>query len=840
MMLSCHRSASEGPTLRSGLVVCALLGAAGLAAQTTRVSGTVTDALTGETLPFVNIAFKDSKIGTTSDINGRYTLETYYATDSLRASFVGYVPAAFKVVREKAQVIDIRLERSSVQLTEFVVKPPEENPAFTILRRVVANKPVNNREKLEAYEYEAYNKIEFDLNNITKEFTEKKLFRPFAFIFDNVDSSAGKPYLPIFMTESLSDVYYRQKPKDQREVIKGTRVSGLENESISSFMGDMYQNVNIYDNYLILFGKNFVSPISDAGRSFYDYYLTDSAFIDKDWCYKLEFSPKRVQELAFKGEMWINDTTYAVRRVEAGIAQGANLNFVQGFEVRQEYAQVRPEVWMLVKDQLVVDLNIQKDKKTEDPDRTKIQGFYGRRTASYRDFVINKPRPDEFYEGVEEVVVLPDSNSESEAYWERNRHVSLSEQEQRIYRMVDTMMTIPRFRTYVDIVSTIVTGYYPAGDLELGPYSSTYSYNAVEGSRFRFGARTSNTWSKWVELEGYAAYGLLDQEFKFGLGGKTFLTKTPRQIVGFYYKKDMEQLGQSQNAFREDNFLGSFLRRNPNTKLTLVDEYKAYYEREWFTGFSNTLTVKHRTLFPRGTLAYLRVMEDQEPEVINSITTFEVALNTRFAYKEKYVSGEFTRVSLGTRYPVLDLHLGFGMKDVLNGEHEYQRVVFRVQQRIPVGQLGNFRYSTTVGRIYGPLPYPLLLIHSGNETFYYDDLAFNTMNFFEFLSDRYASLFLEQHLDGFLFNRVPLFRRLKWREVLTFKTVFGRLDPSQRREMELLPGMYDLNNGPFAEAAVGVENILKILRVDMLWRLTYRDHPNVPLWTIRAKLYLNF
>jgi hypothetical protein len=303
----------------------------------------------------------------------------------------------------------------------------------------------------------------------------------------------------------------------------------------------------------------------------------------------------------------------------------------------------------------------------------------------------------------------------------------------------------------------------------------------------------------------------------------------------------MEQLGQSQNAFREDNILGSFLRRNPNTKLTLVDEYRGWYEREWFTGFTNMFLMRHRTLDPRGSLVYIRPpTDDAGPRLIDNITTFEAAVNTRFAYLEKYVSGEFTRVSLGTKYPVLEMHMGFGLKNVLGSEYEYQRLVMRVQQKIPVGALGNLRYTATAGRLWGTLPYPLLIIHSGNETFYYDDMAFNTMNFFEFLSDRFASVFVEHHMDGFLFNRVPLFRRLKWREVLTFKAVVGDLDPKHRQVMVLLPGMYDLKGGPFAEAAVGVENILKILRVDMLWRLAYRDHPNVPLWTVRAKLYFNF
>ena len=837
-MLSRHTIPGALLRGRRVLLIAGLLLAGVLTAQTTRISGHVTDAVTGEPLPFVNIAFTDSRIGTTSDFDGNYELDTYYATDSIRVSSVGYIPAAFAVKKDQEQRIDIALEPSQVQLQEVVIKPSDENPAHTILRRVIANKPANNREKLEAYDYEAYNKIEFDLNNITQEFTEKKLFKPFAFIFDNIDSTDAKPYLPIFMTETLSEVYYRQKPQSKRELIRGTKVSGIENESVSQFMGDMYQNVNIYDNFLVIFGKNFISPIADGGKTWYDYYLTDSAFIGKEWCYKLEFRPKRVQELAFQGEIWINDTTYAVRKAEAGIAEGANLNFVQGFWVRQEYEQVEKEVWMLTRDELVVDLNVIRD--TGKPNKNQVQGFYGRRTATYQDFTINRPKEPEFYEGPEQVIVAPDTNSDSDAYWVERRHEPLTKKEATIYHMVDTMKTIPRFRTYIDIINTVVTGYYPAGDVELGPYFTTYSYNPVEGHRMRFGLRTSNQWSRWVELETYAAYGFTDGQVKFGLGGKTFITKDPRQIVGFYYKKDMEQLGQSQDAFREDNILGSFLRRNPNTKLTLVDEYRGYYEREWFSGFSNVLTVRHRNLFPRGSLSYIRLTDELEPQVVNSITTFEVALNTRFAYQEKYVSGEFSRVSLGTRYPVLEMHLGFGIPDVLNSDYRYRRLIFRIHQRVPTGVLGNFRYTATTGRIWGTLPYPLLIIHPGNETFYYDDMAFNTANFFEFISDQFASLFLEQHFDGFFFNRIPLFRRLKWREVVGFKAVMGSLDPKNREEMLLLPGMYDLYNGPFAEAAVGIENILKILRVDALWRLTYRDHPNVPLWTIRAKLYFNF
>lgn len=823
-----------------GCAACALAaGLQPLQAQTTRVEGTVTDAATGETLPFVSIGFVDGRVSANSDIDGNYMLETYYATDSIRAVSVGYAPFTAAVKRDVHQRIDIRMQPSTGQLDDVVITYAG-NPAHAILRRLVANKPANNREKLEAYQYEAYNKVEFDLNNITEEFEQKKIFKDFAFIFDHVDTTGGKPFLPIFMTETLSEVFYRQRPKVRRELIHGTKVSGLENASISQFMGDMYQNVNIYDNFLVIFGKNFVSPIADGGKGYYDYYLLDSNWVGSNWCYKIAFSPKRVQELAFTGSLWVNDTSYAVKRIEATIAEGANLNFVQGLQVKQEYSEVEPEVWMLTKDQLVVDLNVIKDAKAGR--KNPVQGFYGRRTASYRDFVINQPKPPEFYKGADEVVMDIEPLSLGADYWDQHRHENLTAQEVAIYHMVDTMKTIPTFRTYVDIVTTIATGYYTKGKIDIGPYFTTYSFNPVEGNRFRIGGRTSTNFSDRTEFSAYTAYGTRDNRFKFGVGGKTFVSKRSRQIVELSYKQDVEQLGESVNAFRQDNILSSVFRRTPNTKLTLVEESKASYQREWFTGLDNTVLLRYRTLYALGDLEYLRPGRgDALPTRLNSIHTAEIGLNTRFAYKEKYISGDFARVSLGTTYPTVELHMAMGLPSMAQSEYGYRKMVARVYQRLQLGPLGWSRINAEAGRVWGDLPYPLLILHSGNETFYYDDLAFNTMNYFEFISDRYAQLFVEHHFEGLFLNRIPLMRRLKWREVVAGKAVVGTLDRERtEREMLLLPGMHDLSGGPFVEVSAGIENILKILRVDAVWRLRYNDHPGTKAFALRLKLFINF
>ncbi|NNE54689.1 MAG: carboxypeptidase-like regulatory domain-containing protein, partial [Flavobacteriales bacterium] len=675
------------------------------------MSGRVVDADNGETMPFVNIHFKNSKIGTTTDLDGRYRIETYYATDSLVASFIGYNFQVKSVNKDVSQTVNFELTISSVELkTAEVVATDEENPAHPVVRNVLKNKKINNREKLDAYEYELYNKVEFDLNNITDEFRERRIFKPFEFVFDNLDSTEEKIYLPVFMTESLSNFYFRRNPKTEKEVITATKVSGIENNSVSQFLGDMYQSVNIYDNNVIVFGKSFVSPISNLGFGFYNYYLMDSAYIDNKWCYMIKFTPKRKQELTFDGEMWVNDTTYAVKKVTGTIADDANINFIYGLSVQQEFDEVEPEVWMLSQEELVVDFNV----------TDKTMGFYGRKTTTYKDFVINKPRSDDFYRGLSDVIVADDANEKPPEFWDDARHIKLTENEQAVYSMVDTIQNVPQFRTVVDIITLFVSGYKVMGNFELGPYYTLYSFNPIEGNRFRLGGRTSNAFSTRLMLEGYTAYGLRDEKFKYGGGVTYMMSKNPRMVIYAGGKKDIEQLGQAEGAFREDNVLSSIFRRNPASKLTAVTETKTYLEREWFYGLSNRLMFTHRVLRPLGDLRYERYNDADNLVPVSSLTTSEVTLYTRFAYKEKFVSGEFERISLGTKYPTLEVAYSVGIPDVWGSDYEYQKALIRVKDKVLFGPLGYMKVRLEAGKIWGKLPFPLLQLHQGNETFFYD------------------------------------------------------------------------------------------------------------------------
>lgn len=802
-------------------------------AQKTKVSGVVLDAATGDTLPFVNIYFQDTKIGTTSDLEGKYILESYYATDTLVASFVGYRTFKQKIKKDIAQELTIKLQPADEDLPELVVLPNDENPAHPILRKIIKNKEINNREKLDYYEYEVYNKIELDLNNITEEFTQSKAFRKFDFIFENIDSTEEKPFLPMFMSESISKFYYRKNPKSEKEYIRATKVSGVNNESVSQFTGDMYQKVNVYENFLPVFGKNFVSPISDRGLNYYKYYLMDSMFIDKYWCYEMQFIPKRRGELTVEGTMWVHDTTYAIKYIEGKISKDANINFVNELIVSQTFEQVQDEVWMLTKDELLVDFEWV----------DKAMGFYGRKTTTYRDFKINEPKNEEFYDGVENIFVSDSAMLRSDEFWRDQRHLELTENQEGIYQMIDTLEDLPAFKSYLDVIQTLSTGYKVIGKFELGPIYNVYTYNVVEGNRFRFGMRTSNDFSTTIELSGYAAYGLLDEKFKYGLGTRFFITKKPRRLVQMVYKHDIEQVGVSSNAYNNTSIV-TFLRRNPYNKLVFNTEYRMTYFREWFPGFSSELLLRNATFEPLGITEFNAVNSDGEVVSQVSLTATEVAFNTRLAYQEEFLSGEFDRISLGTKYPVVGITYTYGIPNLLGSKYEYHKARLTFQHKLPMGIFGTFKYQFEVGKIFGKAPYPLLEVHNGNETWSYGETAFNMMNILEFVSDEYVSFRAHQHFDGLFLNKIPLIRKLMWREVVTLTGVYGRLSQRNIDLMELPSYTTSLQQKPYLEMAAGIENIFKFLRVDVLWRMTYLDNEydgiKVSRIGIRGKFQFDF
>ncbi len=801
-------------------------------AQLTKVRGKITDSKTKSPLPFVNIAFKGTTIGTITDFKGNYFIETRHPSDVLEVSYMGYKTQSFKVNKNVFQTINVELETENINLQEVIVKAGE-NPAHRIFRKIIANKQKNNPSKIETYQYEVYNKMEIDINNIDDEFKQQKVFKHFQFVFDYVDTSVvtGKSYLPAFITETLSDYYYQKNPKKEKEIIKASKISGVENENISKFTGQMYFDVNIYDNYIDLFGKNFISPIAKFGLMYYKYYLIDSLYIDNKWCYQISFKPKRKQELTFTGDFLVHDTTFAIKKAKIRIAEDANINFVNDFVANLEYSRVNNKVWFLTKQKLFVDFNIS-DQST---------GFFGRKTTIYRNIVINQLKNDIFFNknATQETITLEGSLDRDTEYWQKIRYEKLSQKEESIYNMIDSVKEVPVFKTFVDIVTLFVTGYYVRNNFEYGPYYTFFSFNPIEGNRIKLGGRTSNKFSANLMLTGHLAYGVKDDRFKYGLGFLYMLSTKPRVSVGGSYQHDIEQLGKSQNAFLQDNILSSVLAREYNKKLTMVNELKGFYEKDWYQGFSNKLIVNHRTVFSTKYVPFMHINNGIDTINYNTLVSSEITLSTRFAYNEKFVSGQFLRTSLGTNYPILNFDLTAGLKNVFRSDYEYYKVHLSVEHEFPVNPFGRFRYLVNAGKYFGKTPYTFLQLHEGNETYAFDDYAFNMMNYYEFVSDEYASLYAEHHFDGFFFNRVPLFRKLKWREVVEGKALIGRLD-EKNRDVIVFPETLSGLSKPYFEVGAGVENILKIIRIDAMWRLSYLDNPDIPKFGLRAKLQIEF
>jgi hypothetical protein len=815
------------------LVICSAACLNISLAQETRISGKVTDAGTGEPVPFVNIYFKNTTIGVTTDLDGKYSLTTKQPSDSIRASAVGYNVMSMAVKTGISQVIDFNLTESMTVLEEVQIRP-EERWVVLLMRRVIKSKDQNNPDQVEYYQCEAYNKIQVDLNNIDSNFQERKVFKPIDFIFENVDTSElnQKVFLPALMSESLSDLYSRKSPRATREIIKASQISGIDNQSLTQYLGGMFMNINIYDNYLDIFDRNLASPVANFALSTYEYYLEDTVLIDGKSCYKIRFEPKRKQELTFYGTLWIHDTTFAVKQVEMRMAADANFNWVNDFYISQTYERLDGQYWALTRDYRLVDMN---PFKTE---AIKTLGIFAHRTTTYWNFVFNQPRADEFYSTPTNVIVDNDAHKRDKQWWEENRPDTLAAVEQEIYDVVDSIKRTSAFNNYEKLGNLIGTQYWTIGKFDMGPLYKFISFNSIEGVRLRFGGRTNYKFSRKFMVEGHIAYGTLDQEFKYGLGAKYMINRDPRRSVGFAFKYDMEQLGQDPNAFSEDNFFASFFRRSPADKLTMVREYKVFYEHEWFNGFSNTVRFIRRDVYALGDEKFI-INDNGNIYIDESLVSNEIQLYTRFAFRERYVYGVFERSSLGTKYPVLELLYGYGIPGFADSDVNYHRLHLKVKHWFNIGSIGYSKYVFETGKIWGTLPYPFLKIHAGNETFFFYTEAGNLMDYYEFISDTYATLYYTHHFEGLFLNRIPLMRKLQWREVVHARGVWGSMT-DENMAYSVFPSNSTEVTEPYFEAGVGIENIFRVGRIDAIWRLNHLQKPGVSPFGIFISMNFSF
>ncbi|XOV69157.1 MAG: DUF5686 family protein [Fluviicola sp.] len=806
--------------------------------QKTIVKGIVTDGDSGEPMPFVKVQFVDSKIGAFTDTAGAYYLETYYATDSIIVRYSGYTPQVIPVQRDVAQDINITLELIQTEIGPVMVKAPDERPSDILHRRMVQNKPANNKEKLGSYEYEVYNKVQLDINNIGDKFKERDLVKRMDLITDYLDSTEnGTNYLPVILSESVSDFYFKNHPKKKREVVKATRISGVENLQLNQLLGDMYLDFNIYDNYLLIFNKQFVSPASNSAQSFYKFYLEDSTYIDNQWCYQLRFVPKRKGDMTFQGNMWIHDTTYAVKQVTMNISESANINYVQALQIEHKFDQVEPEIWMLTSEKMVADLKITK--------KSDVYGFFGRRHSMRKDFVINQARSDDFYRSGTTVEILDSAEQRSDEYWAKVRHEPLTIQEQGIDNMIDSLNDLRFFNVLKNVIYLATTGYYRVGKIEIGSAFSLVTFNPVEKFRTAVALRTSNQFSRRIELGGRLAYGFGDQRFKYGASVRFNVTPKKRGMLTGYYSYDIEQIGQSPDAAAIGSTFGTLLRTGPLDRLTFVERIGVNLEKDVRKDVVLYGGVEWKEFTALGLANYVRPTDVAGVhDTIHQIQTSEITLRYRWAKDEEFISGAFDRTSVRSKYPILTLQGVFGIKDVFGADYNYQKFDFIMEHIARIGYLGRMRYGVNVGYIFGTAAYPFLKVHEGNQSYWLQLNTFNKMDFFEFISDRYVTGYIENHWEGIFLDRIPGVRKAKLRLVTSARAAIGWIDDRHLEEMYLPSFTREFNNIPYVEVSMGLENIFKVGRVDVFWRLTHTA-PNVPVhnienFGIRARYAINF
>lgn len=797
----------------------------------TKVGGIVVDE-EGEPVAFANVLFKNSLKGTITNDNGRFYMESEEVHDTLSVSFIGYESQEIALTSRSTVNMRVVMLESSEQLDEVVLyfgkTDKKNNPAIDILKKIWAKKRNNGLHLFDHYQYDKYEKIEFDLNTIDSALIKSRVFRGLEFVFEDLDTSriTGKTYLPIFLNETFTKVYGDNVSKIVKEDVLGSKNSGFENnQAIIAFIEDLYSEYDIYDNYLKFFDKSFTSPLSRTGIDTYNYVLSDSAYIDNKWCYNIVYYPRRKNELTFKGNFWVNDTTYAIKNINLAVTKSANINWVKEIYIEQEFDVVNDSVFLLKRDHMLSDFSFSKKEKS--------RGVYGKRTTVYDNHLFDQPRAKDFYRTKTDPFDPMVLNKE-DAFWEANRLESLNKDEKGIYKLLDTLKTVPKFKSYYNIVSILGSGYVEIDkwNLDLGEVYSVFGYNEAEGVRLRAGARTYFGQNDPWRLEGYVAYGFGDDKMKYGFSGKFLVDKRSRFIISAGNQRDVEQLGLSLTA--TNDVLGrsiassSIFTVGSNDRLTNINLSTFNMEMEPFTNLRIGVGSSFRRLSSALPEVFnLDYVDSSSPTGLTSEIK-QFVLNTTLTYTpgKRTIGNGVERRNINENYSTLFLSYTNGVKDVLESDFDYKKIQFSYTQPWQVGGFGRLLSTVELGKTYGEVPLGLLSPVPGNQTFFSVYNTFSNLDFYEFVTDTYASAHLEHNFNGRLFSRIPVVRKWNLREIIGVRAVWGEL--SDANKALSAPANIPLmapSGTPYWEYSVGIGNIFKILRIDFNFRGNYLDAP---------------
>ena len=838
-----------------------------------QIKGVVTDSLTNEPLMYITVQYEGKGVGAITNAEGEYQVETRKGWDELMFSAIGYITKRVKLTPD-TKVLNVQLAPADVMLSEVVVKPKKEkysrknNPAVDFMRKVIANKKALKLEENDYYQYQKYEKMKMSINDVTPEKMEKGIYKKFSFFKDQVEVSpkTNKMILPISIKETASRTIYRKSPKSEKTIIEGMNSTGIEEffntgDMLGTILNDVFSDINIYDDDIRLLQRRFVSPIGRGAITFYKYYLMDTLMVDKQECVHLTFVPQNPQDFGFTGHLYVvKDSTYAVKRCTMNLPKRTGVNFVDNMDIVQEYEQLPDGNWVLTDDDMTVELVFVKG----------IQGLEVQRTTKYTDYKFDEIEPRLFrLKG--NVIKEANMLAKSDEYWAKVRQVPLTKKESNMDIFMNRIEQIPGFKYVIFGAKALIENFVETGSKEhpskvdIGPINTMITSNYVNGTRFRLSAMTTGNLHPHWSFSGYGAYGTKDKKwFYSGQAAYSFnkreyvLWEFPKHYLAFKYTYDvMSPMDKYLMTDKDNMFVG--WKWTTVDQMSYIRDATLTYELETNSGFSVMAMARHRNDQPAGVLQYWKNngkvagQWDATNTLVHDMTTTELGVTLRYAPGETFVNTKQRRVPVSLDAPVFTLSHTAGVKGVLGGEYNFNLTELSLRKRIWFGSWGKLDVTARAGAQWNTVPFPLLNLPMANLSYItQNNESFNLIDNMEFLNDRYASLALSYDMNGKLFNRIPLIKRLKWRERFRIRGLWGTLtdknNPYKSNNPDLflfpmrngLPTSYVMGKTPYVEASVGIYNIFKLIHIEYVRRLTYTNMPGVQKDGIRFMILTIF
>lgn len=790
-------------------------------AQNFHIKGTVIDKNEREPLAFSNVFIPQLKDGFLTDENGEFSKLFSSKVDSIVFTYIGYKPFTLKLPIENPEEVLIEMESISSELDQVVVYAPrkreKDTTAWRIYKNVVENKPINRPTSHEYFEYEEYSKIVGSFYNFSPKLLNRKIIRPFKFVLENYDSTSdGRLFIPLILKEEITQVYYQKKPEKDKKIVLAQKVSGIEQVQISNLLNIVLNEMDVYSNELTVSGFNFMLPFADGAWFKYRFYVIDSAQNNRDeWVYHIGFAPNIKGELAFLGEAWIHAPTYAIQKIDLKIEKNANLNFVNDFTISQNFELINNKYWVKVRDLSTSGISITQRKKSKMVHIEQLKIF--------DKFKINEAIEDSIFKSKR--LYAENYRKKSDEFWEENRQENLSISQNNVYYLIDSLKRTKAYKRYTNAGRTIVTGFYKTGPIDFGNLYNMLSYNPIEGYRIRLTTKSNRDLSEkfWYNL--YGAYGTNDKKYKYGVELKYKFIREDSKIheIGIKYKDDYQRFSLANtNSNEYDYVLNTFLRKNAFKDLVYVRDFSIYHKKEWnsvlMSDFSGNFK-QYKTV--PGLVDFTTTQSDGTQKVVDGFRMVNPRIEFEITPGAKYLYADGKRILIKSKLPRIVLDYTFSKKGLLGSDFNFQSIGLNISQRIP-SLIGWTRYTLSANKLFGEIPYPLLFIHQGNENFLRDNKRFSNMKEGEYAADQEITLLFEHHFGGFFFNKIPLVKKLKLREVFLCKIAYSSLDKNKSSFLDMPDYLTGLN-GFYAELGFGIENILKMVEVQFSWRMTQRD-----------------